>query len=395
MHRAAFWLGVGMPIFAIVMTSISPGTMIGPLMWNVALFQIVLVFSTLAHEVGHALAARLAGFYVSHIEVGLGRKFLEFRLWGFRWLFRAVPVGGMAHAAPRDARWWRLRMTLFILGGPAANVLLIIGAWIFATFRDAPPSGMLHDIAPVTVVVLANAPLLIYSLWPHEARSSRGNLANDGLLIWRTWHLKRDDIAGSLVAVVLYEVQELRHQGKLDAADACLDRGLQRFPSHPTLETLRGILLFDRGLAEDSRRIWIRLLGRYSGDEQVRFAMFNNIAYADILIGDPDLLWEADAGSRLALERQPWMAAFKGTRGMVLVELGDLDAGLKLLHEAFHEQDDKKNQALDACYIGIAHSRGGDAEQCRSFFALARRLDPGCCVLAREPRLSASAVKLV
>lgn len=384
-HRIVFWIGLVLPLFGVVMTMLAPGTTLGPLMWNLVLFQVVVVISTLAHELGHALAARLTGHYVSHIEVGCGRKLMEFRLWGFRWLFRAVPVGGFAFAALRDTRWWRLRTSLFVLGGPAANALLILATLALKIRFGTPLTGVAKDLAPVTVLLLANIPLLLFSLWPYEVRTSHGKLPTDGLCLWRTWRCKQAEFEQCPVAACMYEVQELRAQNKLDAADACIEEGLRLFPDDVVLEQLRSYQLLDRRRPAEARRIFARLLGRYSKFEEIRFTMFNNIAYADILIGDRALLWEADAGSRLALEQQPWNAPIKGTRGMVLVELGQLDEGIKLLQEAFREQEDKGNQALDACYIGIAHARRGDREQGRSYFALARTIDPHCILLDREP----------
>ena len=54
------------------------------------------------------------------------------------------------------------------------------------------------------------------------------------------------------------------------------------------------------------------------------------------------------------------------------------------------EHEDDWNKAANACYIGIAHARRGEAEQCRSYFALARRLDPKCVLLEREPKTAAA-----
>jgi hypothetical protein len=73
--------------------------------------------STVLHELGHVFAARLAGLRVFGIEVGMGSLAFDFRLWGFRWQFRSIPFGGCAHAAHHDARRFRLKETLLILGG--------------------------------------------------------------------------------------------------------------------------------------------------------------------------------------------------------------------------------------------------------------------------------------
>ncbi|NEX92363.1 site-2 protease family protein, partial [Caulobacter sp. 17J65-9] len=58
--------------------------------------------STLAHELGHALAARLAGLTVTKVVVGAGAPWLRLRLLGLRLEFgRALLLGGGAtHVEP-------------------------------------------------------------------------------------------------------------------------------------------------------------------------------------------------------------------------------------------------------------------------------------------------------
>ena len=136
----------------------------------------------------------------------------------------------------------------------------------------------------------------------------------------------------------------------------------------------------------EARRIYVQLLGRLAGYPEVRTTLFNNIAYADLLIDDPGLLWEADACSREAYSRTPWVVYVKGTRGSVLVELGDYDEGLKLLQDAFGNHPEKHGQALNACYIAIGECRRGNVIEGHNYFSLARRLDPQCVLLDREVR---------
>src|SRR5204862_2961664 len=79
-----------------------PDTMFGPIFLNLGLLQVSTFVSILLHELGHAAAGRLAGMKIYGIEIGKGRVFKEFVLAGFRWQFRAVPVGGYAHGATKN-----------------------------------------------------------------------------------------------------------------------------------------------------------------------------------------------------------------------------------------------------------------------------------------------------
>ena len=98
------------------------------------------------------------------------------------------------------------------------------------------------------------------------------------------------------------------------------------------------------------------------------------------------MLPEADDFSRQALEKAPWVVYFKGTRGIVLVELGRYDEGIALLEEAMRKHPDNWGKAINACYLGIAAGRRGFPSESRHYFALARKLDPYCPLLDREQR---------
>jgi hypothetical protein len=122
-YRNLFWFYCAFSAVAALGAILFPETSLGPILLNIAAIQAWVFISTVLHELGHVFAARLAGLRVFGIEVGMGGIAFDFRLWGFRWQFRSIPFGGFAHAAHRDIRWFRLRDTLFTLGGPAANLM--------------------------------------------------------------------------------------------------------------------------------------------------------------------------------------------------------------------------------------------------------------------------------
>ena len=111
--------------------------------------------------------------------------------------------------------------------------------------------------------------------------------------------------------------------------------------------------------------------------------MLNNLAYVDALLGRAELLPEADDFSRRALELNPGSIELRGTRGVVLVELGKFDEGVAMLQYGLRYHPEKSGRAIDACYLGIAAARRGYASECLSYLAIARKLDPHCPLLDR------------
>ena len=87
---------------------------------------------------------------------------------------------------------------------------------------------------------------------------------------------------------------------------------------------------------------------------------------------------------------------FVGTRGTVLVEMGQLQEGVKLLKEAFEKHTVGYNKALNACYLAIAYFRMGDRQQAVNYLKLAVQLDSECSLLERaEAELNGGPVKQV
>jgi hypothetical protein len=126
---------------------------------------------------------------------------------------------------------------------------------------------------------------------------------------------------------------------------------------------------------------FVRILGLAELECTMRLLMLNNVAYADALLGEPDLLPEADEYSREALKHLAWHASVKGTRGTVLVERGQLEAGIALLKEALQEHTEPENKALNACHLAVAEQKRRDFKAAAEYWELARMLDMDCPLL--------------
>ncbi len=361
-------------------------TTAGPLFLNLALLQVFLFLSTVLHEIGHILGAGIAGLRVFGIEIGHGRTLAEFRFAGLRWQFRAFPFGGFAHASPRSSDLGRLRLSVFILGGPVINALLVVVS-VGAFSEQEHLHGLLTEgLAPATMLFFANATLLVYSLWPHKTWTSYGELPNDGRLLWLTWKQSGEETKGQPVYWYYREAEECRLQRAYRDAHRWIDDGLKLYPENFILESERALVLLDEGRYRESVRGYVILIARYKAFPEVFAALLNNVACAAVMSGEPALLKTADFASRKALELIPWIPHFKGTRGAVLVKLGGYDEGLRLLHEAFALHKERVDLASCACWMAEAYRALGEEGQYERHRALALRLDPHCPMIKNLTR---------
>src|SRR5213594_3213523 len=181
-----------------------------------------------------------------------GPLLIDFRFWGFRWQFRAVPAGGLAFGVPRGGTWVRLRQTAYILGGPLANLLLIVVALALTGRTNAPVFDFLDRFSPGATLLFANAALVIGTLVPLTLDTSHGMLPSDGLLLWRVWRRSRQEIEAAIPYWYAVEAQDVMSQRKNAEAIVVLWQGLKEYPEDICLEQVRANSLLSQGKAAEA-----------------------------------------------------------------------------------------------------------------------------------------------
>lgn len=154
------------------------GALVG--LWAVALFPAALALAIILHEVGHVLAARLAGcrprlFAAGPLIIRRGTRRIRVELhWG------GLVPGGMVAATPPEAGSIVRPVAILVTGGPLTNLLLsLVSAGIYRSMEPAGiPSGRLF----VAVFGIASLIVGLISLNPY-----RPGMASDGLRLLRLW----------------------------------------------------------------------------------------------------------------------------------------------------------------------------------------------------------------
>jgi tetratricopeptide (TPR) repeat protein len=381
-----FWCFAAFAIPGAVLCVLLPQTTLGSLFLNIACLQLFTFICTVLHELGHVIAARLVAFDVLAIELGHGQVSSEFVSAGFRWRFRLVPVGGIAFAIPMDAKWYRTRDSVFTLGGPMVNAMLMLIGFLFLSF-DAQVAETDFPFSPMKMLVFANAALLVYSLVPHEYQTERGKIPSDLLRLWQTWRQPAPDDRSVRYSFYLFKGQEMCRRRDWGEAEELLQKGLKEFPEDGTLRTLLAHVFLGLKRFEEARKIYINLVNSNQGNPSALALLSNNVAYANLLLADPALLQEADVLSCSAHEAEPTSPYYQGTRGCVLIELGRIDEGVALLTSSFERHTEPVEKAEIACYLGIAASKQNNVPESRRWFGVARKLDDQCTLLDRECEL--------
>jgi tetratricopeptide (TPR) repeat protein len=345
------------------------------------LINLFLILIILPHELGHAIAARLLGWRVFAVVVGLGKQVFKFRLFNIIFSFHWLPVGGITQVAPIDARWFRLKRFLIFLAGPAVNAA-IAAIILLACWTQLREFGYLGLPRVARLCFWANLWVLAFNLWPHHSKTL--NMATDGKQLLKTFTRKPKEMNDLLAARFAVEAVFCRDELKdlQRALDWC-HKGLALYPSNFSLLNVSGMLSLDQQQYNEAREIFQRLLPQVSKPSQQRYLVLNNIAYADAIICDPALLPEADAYSKEAYNGAPWNPSIIGTRGTVLVAMAQYEDGIKLLAESIEKAHTPRSKSENACHLVIAHVRNGQLGTAAKYLKLAKQLDPRCPLIGR------------
>jgi tetratricopeptide (TPR) repeat protein len=358
-----------------------PASFIGYFLTALFLINLFLVLAIIPHELGHVMAGRLAGWRVFAVVMGIGKQVFKFRLQGIIFLFNLIPVSGITQVAPVDTRWFQTKRFLIFLAGPAVNAAIAAAillfwwdAWQDFNFMSLPRAARF--------CLYANLWVLAINLWPHHSKVT--HLDTDGKQMLKAFSRKPEKADQMLAARFAMEAM-MRRDEYNDAAGALdwCNRGLASFPNNVHLLNVSGVLCLDQGNHSRARDIFLQLLPQETKPVLTRYIILNNIAYVDALIGDPELLPEADAYSKEAYAAAGWVPAITGTRGNVLVAMGQVEDGIRLLKESFEKAASPHSKAENACHLAIANVRIGNQKRAEKFLKLARELNPHCRLIER------------
>lgn len=359
----------------------NPWSPIGRFLTTFFLIDVFLILAIIPHELGHAIVGHWSGWRVFAVVIGIGKQIFKFRLWGVIFSFHLLPVAGVTRLAPVDARWFRVKCFFIFLAGCAVNAAIAIGILLFwwDSWSGISFSGLPHA---ARLCVWVNLWIMAFNLWPQHSKIT--NLDTDGKQLLKTFSKKQENVDQLLAARFALEAMVRREEYKdpAGALDWC-NQGLALFPHNVHLLNVSGILCLDQQDYRRARDIFLKLLPSEVKPDGMRYLILNNIAYVDALIGDPELLPEADAHSKEAYGAAPWVPSITGTRGTVLVAMGQMEDGIKLLKESFEKAESSRSKAENACHLAIANVRIGNRDQAEKYLKLARELDSSCPLIER------------
>jgi hypothetical protein len=348
-------------------------------------------FVVIAHELGHALTARVLGLEVGAVGIGYGQTLWRFEVASIPVRLHAWPLSGRVYLGSRNLRFLRTRLWITTLMGPMTNVLLIAATihwWntLESYFGPALPA----------LCLAVNLMVVVMNLIPHYAHDLGQTQRSDGLALIQIPQTPDSKLHGYLFSAPLMLSLSRFEAGDFEGAKRCVTQALERLPDNSWLAVMHSACSSYLGHYAAARSFLSTYLERASTEEpQVRAAIWNSMAFA-LLMEDPHAgadsasLQQADKLSAESFETYPCVLAYRSTRSLVLSAMGRCDEALQLLdyvHYATASTRERSHQEASRAFALQKSGRTGDA---REIANRAARMDPTAVTFLLPLRLSAA-----
>jgi hypothetical protein len=337
------------------------------------------------HELGHFACGKLLQARVFRVTIGVGATLWRGKFGETVFEFKTLPLAGYNLFGYPDLAWMRMNHFLVVLGGPFVNAMALVPLVALISMRGPLGGAYLYALVLGVAWAIANVTLLASSLPPYYNKIGdlSCKLPSDGLALLTTPFLSIEKRRSMHARYFMQEADAAFQDGRIGDARRWSEYGLHYYPGEPTLQFLMGTFQVRQGEYWPARELLLSLLARDDLNPSARVLILNNIAWADLMLGNCGLMGEADAFSAEAWTALPWRPALCGTRGAVLVTKGDLQPGIDLLRIALKKNEEPYNRAVNACFLALGEARRGDFAAALSYLETAGKLDPSCPMLAR------------
>lgn len=318
-----------------------------------AIFSIFAIQTiTLAlHEGAHLAVASAFGMFPVTVELGRGETVAQLKGSRVSLVLKSWPTCGMVIPSyPKHGVFRPWQSAVLSLAGPAVDLLMfLVVVWLLGSppelWRDMPGGNQLELVLGVT------AGYLVYShlreFWPRTAQTERGEMPNDMGNVWSLAKKKWKSPGLAAFSQAFEHYVEARDDTSANQVRAAFGNAIARC----------------RDLAERD----------YLKDYLCTGVLFYRLS---------ELLDLANSASAELLRDHPDELTFRGTRGGVLVELGESE-GAVLLEDVVNQSCATHDCSISAAFLAIFHYRGQNSELAYEWLEKARGFNPECPALRR------------
>lgn len=318
--------------------------------------------SILCHELGHALCGRAVGLRPYWIRIGQGPKLLKKTFFSVRLDWALWPTGGLTYANFQNLNWSKptsvkLQLIVFILGGVLGNLFLFTIALRLYT-QDPTAIACFFIVFEILLILAATI--------PSDGKIYGTRFPNDAKQLWNVaWGKWREYYA---TAYTTYEAAVTRYQPGIEMQP--LFKNDQR--------KLQLLLEAEVRLSIEEIPEAVSLLKKLLRDETLssseRAYLLDKLVSVVVIYRRSEYLDQANLWSKEALELFGDSKTLQGTRGAILIELGQYVQGKALLLPLVTADNDPIDIAFSSCYLAKADHALGNSQDAQIWLRRAEKI---------------------
>lgn len=294
-------------------------------MANLSLLLLLMPASTIIHEAGHLIAARLVSAVPRRMTLGTSDEVHRFVLRNFKVVINARPFGGHAIATwpEKTNKHFRVRRAFHVVGGVLANTLVAIV--LYTTVELGNPR---EELRLGMMFMIANA-LAILNLIPRYTSAWGMKIGTDGMQLWKL--MTQRDVSHLVIVDKLYAAVELMEEKKFREASILLRELVKLSPENILMRFNLSTALFKAGHFDEALSI-LNELTTQANTKKFNFILpliYNQFAWHYLVMGEGELAMK-HAAEAYKLDSRSHVV--KSTYASALIETGKANEGIQLLH---------------------------------------------------------------
>ena len=330
--------------------------------FNLLIFLVGVKLAVLIHEIGHLLFARFVGGTPRRMILGKGHKVAETKIKGVKVILNSNFNSGLAYAAFDNLKFIRLKLLCYNSGGFLTNFFVAVWLFILFDFSTETSAGIQLSSA----MILANLLIGVSVLIPYHSSYQGLRYNSDGLSLLRIPFMKKTQLLELSSVNKLLDAMDLFESKKYEEAIAVYEN-YQLNAKEPKASNINlSIAHMKLGNYAKAIELMEELLPLVEEDPFKYFKtyIYNGIAWEYLLV---NRLSEADEYSELAYKIDPNVDYIRGTRGSVLIEMGEYEEGKNLLIGDVDFNFPNSQTLAASIYVGLAFHELGEHKKAKKY----------------------------
>ena len=324
-------------------------------------------FSIFFHELGHFVCAKLVGMSPRLMRIGSGSSIFRKRFFGAQLELCIMPFGGLTYAYHPDTGWskfedLKLKLITCYIGGCLANSVLLVCSITMLVYTEFP-----FFIYFICIEIM----MIIISIVPNDGSPYGMKFPSDGkcILLILTNNYQRFFSA-------YHQKDIVKITGDRAELQIFFKNDIRTIELFVKAETELAHRHFDKAIA-----LFNQLLIAENASDVEKAYTLDLLASIVIIYGQKQYLDRADRWSQEALKLAGHSKTLQGTRGAVLIEMGQYEEGKQMLLPLTKPGNDPIDIILGSYYLTKADHRLGNNEQARTWLRQAEMVGKNVPVL--------------